>query len=387
MSRAGVRILLFFLLLLFLAFLPCSILHAEEDDGSSILKDTEERLLEEFDFSEINEQLKGLFPGEKIRFQEVVSALIKGNPDEAGTLLAEYAKDQIFYELRSNKKSLAAILLIAIIAAIFSNFSSALENKQISEISFYVLYMLLITVCLASFKAAMTGLETRMEQLLDFMRVLCPGYFLSVAFASGSGSALMFYNLVLILIYIVEVVILRFLLPVINIYVMLQVMNHLLGENPLSEFTELLRKFITWTLKTLLGLVVGVNLIQGMLSPVIDTLKRSTLKQAVDYIPGAGDVIGGMTEIVLGSAVLIKNSIGIAGAVILILVSISPVVQIGILALLYKLAAALVQPVSDKRMTGCISSLSEGYELMLSMVCTILVLFLLTIAVVAASTS
>ena len=89
MSRAGVRILLFFLLLLFLAFLPCSILHAEEDDGSSILKDTEERLLEEFDFSEINEQLKGLFPGEKIRFQEVVSALIKGNPDEAGTLLAE----------------------------------------------------------------------------------------------------------------------------------------------------------------------------------------------------------------------------------------------------------------------------------------------------------
>ena len=41
----------------------------------------------------------------------------------------------------------------------------------------------------------------------------------------------------------------------------------------------------------------------------------------------------------------------------------------------------------DKRITGCISSVSSGYELLLKVLCTVLVLFLLTIAVAAAATS
>ena len=51
----------------------------------------------------------------------------------------------------------------------------------------------------------MAGIEGHLEILLDFMRVLCPSYFLAVAIASGSSSSLIFYNIVLFLIYIVEV--------------------------------------------------------------------------------------------------------------------------------------------------------------------------------------
>ena len=84
---------------------------------------------------------------------------------------------------------------------------------------------------------------------------------------------------------------------------------------------------------------------------------------------------------------LIKNGIGMAGAIITVLICAVPVLRMLILAFLYRLAAALVQPVSDKRITGCISSVSEGYELLVRVIFTAGVLFLLTIAVVAASTS
>ena len=57
------------------------------------------------------------------------------------------------------------------------------------------------------------------------------------------------------------------------------------------------------------------------------------------------------------------------------------------LAFLYKLAAALVQPVSDKRITGCIGGVSEGYEMMVKIIFAAGLMFLLTVAVVAASTS
>ena len=75
----------------------------------------------------------------------------------------------------------------------------------------------------------------------------------------------MFYNLVLILIYLVEVLILKFLLPMIHVYIMVQVMNYMLGEDLLTELGELLKKLILWILKTLLALVVGINVVQGLL--------------------------------------------------------------------------------------------------------------------------
>lgn len=352
-----------------------------------IQEQTEKKILEEFDFSELNDNLRKLFPGEKITFQQVVETLMTGNLKETGQMLLQYGKDQIGYEFRTNRRNLVYMLLIAIIAAVFTNFSNALQNRQVSEISFYVLYLLLITMCLNSFRIAISGLEEKMEVLLDFMRLLCPGYFLSVAISSGSSSSLMFYNLVLFLIYLVEMVIFRFLIPVVNVYIMIQIMNYLLGEDMLSELAELIKKGISWILKTLLGCVIGINVIQGLLAPAIDSLKRSSLTKSLSAIPGIGNTFGSVTDVVLGTAVLIKNGIGMAGAVLLLMICLVPVLQMAIMTFFYKLAAALVQPVSDSRITGCISSVSEGYELMLQMLVTTMTLFLVTIAVVAAATN
>lgn len=366
-----------------------SVASGQEDTEflGQIQEQTEKKILEEFDFSELNDNLRKLFPGEKITFQQVVETLMTGNLKETGQMLLQYGKDQIGYEFRTNRRNLVYMLLIAIIAAVFTNFSNALQNRQVSEISFYVLYLLLITMCLNSFRIAISGLEEKMEVLLDFMRLLCPGYFLSVAISSGSSSSLMFYNLVLFLIYLVEMVIFRFLIPVVNVYIMIQIMNYLLGEDMLSELAELIKKGIFWILKTLLGCVIGINVIQGLLAPAIDSLKRSSLTKSLSAIPGIGNTFGSVTDVVLGTAVLIKNGIGMAGAVLLLMICLVPVLQMAIMTFFYKLAAALVQPVSDSRITGCISSVSEGYELMLQMLVTTMTLFLVTIAVVAAATN
>lgn len=357
------------------------------DESGKIQRQTEQAMLEEFDFSEIDESLKQLFPEQKITFREVAETFLRGEMEETKQMLFQYLSDRFAYEFRNNKKNLVYMILLAIVAAVFTNFSSALKNRQASQISFYVLYMLLIMLCLNTFRVAMEGVENHLEILTDFMHVLCPGYFLAVAFAAGSRSALLFYQGVLFLIYLVEILILKFLLPLINVYIMVQVMNYMLGEDVLSELGGLLKKMILWSLKSLLGAVIGINVIQGLLVPVIDTLKRSTVSRAIEAIPGIGNTFGSMTDVVLGTAVLIKNGIGAAGAVLILLVCLVPVIQMVLLTFFYKLAAALVQPVSDKRITGCISSVSSGYELMLKVVCTVMVLFLLTIAVVAASTS
>lgn len=364
--------------------------NGEEQTGAEteeIREETEEALLDEFDFGEIEDSLSDMFPRQKISFEEVLSKLVAGDLSGLGETFLQYLSDQIFYEFHYNKENLVYMLLVALTAAVFTNFSSAFQNRQVSEISFYVLYMLLITLCLTAFRIATQGLEQNLNGLVDFMRVLCPSYFLAVAFASGSVTSLFFYNVILFLIYVVELVVVRFLLPVINVYIMIQVLGNLTGEDFLSEFAQLLQKLVTWILRSLLAGVIGINVVQGLLAPAIDSLRKSALTRTAEALPWIGNAVGGAAEVVLGTAVLIKNGIGMAGAVIAVLICAVPVVQMLILAFLYKLAAALVQPVSDKRITGCISSVSEGYELLVKVVFTAGLLFLLTIAIVAASTT
>ena len=388
MSGKKGRFLFTILLVLIVFGLGTKIVNAEEDSETDILQDEiQDALLAEFDFNEIEENLDRMFPQEKISFSDVFSALMSGNMAETIRIFLRFLTDQISYEFDYNRRSLVYVLMTALTAAVFSNFAGAFKSRQISDISFYIMYMLLITLCLSSFRISAEGLEDRLSALVDFMRVLCPSYFLAVAFASGSVTSLFFYNVILFLIYVVELVIVRFLLPVVNIYIMVRVLGNLTGEDFLSEFADLIRKAVSWILKTLLICVVSVNVVQGLLAPAIDAVKRSALTRTAEALPWVGNAVGGVAEVVLGTAVLIKNGIGMAGAVITIAICAVPILQMLIMAFMYKLAAALVQPVSDKRITTCISGISEGYEIMVKVIFTAGLLFMITIAIVAASTS
>lgn len=386
-GRKG-RFLFTILLVLIVFGLGTKIVDAAEDpDMDAVQEDIREALLSEFDFDEIEDSLTQMFPQEKITFGEVVSSLISGDMEETIRMFLQFLADQVSYEFDYNRKNLMYVLLVALTAAVFSSFAGAFKSRQISDISFYVMYMLLITLCLTAFRTSAEGLEERLGSLVDFMRVLCPSYFLAVAFASGSVTSLFLYNVILFLIYIVELVIVRFLLPVVNIYIMVRVLGNLTGEDFLSEFADLIKKVVSWILKTLLVCVISVNVVQGLLAPAIDAVKRSALTRTAEALPWVGNAVGGVAEVVLGTAVLIKNGIGMAGAVISVAICAVPIFQMLIMALMYKLAAALVQPVSDKRITTCISGVSEGYEIMVKVIFTAGLLFMITIAIVAASTS
>lgn len=382
-------ILCIFIVILGCFFSPRTVYATEirdKDEQAELQKEAEETIWKEFEFSEIEDLLDDIFPEKKTDFQDLIKKMLSGQTEPSLQVIGEMISDQFFYEWKSSKAGMVHILLIVIVAAVFTNFSNVFQNQQISEISFYVLYLLLITIGLNSFRILIVSASENLERLIGFMKVLGPVYFLAVAFAAGSSTSILFYNLVLLLIYLVELVILNFLIPFVQVYIVVKVMNNLSEEDYLSKFAELCETVIAWTLKTLLAGVTGVNIIQGLLSPAIDSLKRSVVGRSAEAIPVVGDAIGGVTEVMLGTAVLIKNGIGVAGALVCIGICLVPIIQMAVVTLLYKLIAAMIQPVSDKRIVGCISSIADGSQMLLRIIFTTGVLFLLTIAVVIATT-
>ena len=360
--------------------------YAEESDQIQVNDDSEE-MLESFEFDEIDESLAQIFPEEKLSFKETVMQIISGDLELTGEFLKRLIKEQISYAFSSCRSNLIHMLLIALMAALFSNFSNVFQNKQISEVSFYMLYLMLIALCLNSFQTVIDWVGEGVQTVSGFMSVFCPLYFVAVSAAKGSVTAAAFYNLILFLIYLVELLISKFLLPVIHVYIMIRVLNHLSEEDYLSKFAELLETSVSWILKTFVAGIVGLNLMQGLISPAIDNVKRSVITRGVEAAPGIGDMLGGTAEVIIGTAVLIKNGIGMAGAIICLALCIVPLVQAAAIVLMYKLSAAVIQPISDKRIVGCIESVAEGCRLLMKVVFTTGLLFLLTIVIVTALTN
>ncbi len=365
-------------------FIPMTVTATGTEETEEVTQEeVQDEWLEQYDFSDIDKLLEDIFPKEKLTLRKMITELVSGETELSFELVKQLVSDRFFYEIESNRSGLIHMLLLVIVAAIFANFSGVFQGTQVSEISFYVLYMLLISICLNNFRILVEATAANLQQLTDFMKLLGPVYFLAVAFATGSSTSIAFYQLVLLIIYLVELLIQSFLIPLVQIYLIVRILGGLSPEIHLTKFAELIETIVSWSLKTLLAGVIGFNVIQRLLAPAIDSVKRSILTKGSGAIPIIGDAISGTAEVVLGTAVLIKNGIGVAGMVVCLVVCMTPLIQMAVTTLMYKLVAALIQPISDKRMVECVSAIADGANMLLKIVFTTGVLFLITIAIVA----
>lgn len=337
-----------------------------------------------FDYGEVNAVLDDIFPESKASFSELVTEIIEG--ESIGKTLWYYIKQQASYEFRSVKKSMVQIFLIALVAAVFRNFSGVFQNQQAAELGFYVLYMLFITICVGVFQVLVESVESAVTHLLDFFRAMGPVYFMGVAITTGNATSIAFYNILLFIIYLMDVLVKNVLLPLIQTYFVLRVLNELSKEDYLTKFGELIEMLVKWVLRGLLAGVVGIGMIQGMLTPAIDSVKRSVITGGGEALPIIGDAVGGVTEVVLGTAVLIRNGIGAAGAAVCVAICAVPVIKMAGIVVLYRLTAAVIQPISEKRMVNCVGTMADGAGLLLHMIVTSGALFLIVIAIVTNST-
>lgn len=366
------------------------ICYAESDseiEQEEWLDQLEEQLMDELETDAIEEIVGEALMEEKISFRDLLDIVLSGEYEELNENAYQYIVGQFYYALSYNRAAMMHILLLTIFAAIFTNFSSAFGNEQIASIGFYILYLMLLIVTLQSFQIIVEDVAEKMELVLAFMSALCPVYFLAVAISSGSNSAIVFYNLTLLYIYIVELLIISVVLPLVNTYIIVEILNYLTAEKRLSKLSKLIKMGIDWILKATLAGVLGLNVIQGLVAPMIDSVQRTIWLKGAEAIPIVGDAMSGTSEVIIGTLTLIKNGIGVVGLILCIGITSGPVIQMCLLTLLYKVVAAVVEPISDKRISSCLYSVGEGCQMLLRAMISVSVLFLITIAVVATTTS
>ncbi len=342
---------------------------------------------QEYGLDQLQQGLSDLFPGNAFSLRQVFSQILQGDVLGAIRDILNAMLGDIGGQLAGMRNVLLWLVLLGLVSALMSHFMEIFDKHQIADISFYFMYLLLTAVLLTCFGQTVQVASDTMENILVFIRLLVPTYLLAVGVASGTVTAGASYQLVLLLIYGVEQVLVGGLLPFIYSYVLLAVVNGVWIEEKLSLLMELLEKAIKAALKAIIGVVTGISVFQSVITPVIDTAKSSTIQKVVSAIPGIGGAADSMASLVIGSAVVIKNSIGVVLLILLVSMCLAPLLQILLTACCLKLAAAVMGIVSDKRITACTNKVGEGSMMLLRVTGTAMLLFLISIAVVAVSTN
>lgn len=343
--------------------------------------------VDDLDYSEIQLVLDDVLTNdESMDFGSYVNELITGKESFSFGGFLGKIKQGITSEIEGNFRSLTKLIIIAVIAAIFTNFSHTFQNSQVAETGFYVTYLLMFGILAATFMTATSLAANTLDKILDFMKALVPAYCMSVAFCTGVNTSTLVYQGILILITLVDVILIKIIIPLINLYMMAILANNLSKEDMLSKLADLLSTVIKWSLKTLLAVVIGIGTIQSLLAPAIDQMKRSAVIKATGSIPAIGGLLSGISETVLGAGVLLKNSIGVAGMIAVVIICAIPLIKLLIYVFIYKLASAVIQPISDKRILNCVSASADATALLLQTVFVGAVLFEIVITIVAVST-
>lgn len=346
------------------------------------LDDLDYSALEQW-FDSLDEEYRQSLGGD---FESAVNALLAG---EYGGDISDFFSlllDSVAGVVTGVLPSLVTIFAVAILYSIVSGMSSSFLKKQTVDLIGFVCYAAMVAVALARVVAVVkTGTET-INSLASLMNAAFP-VMLTLLTALGGVSATAAYSpMMAFLSGGVAAAITGVVIPLFIAATALGVVGHLSSGVRLGR----LQGFFTSAAKTILaalfGLFVTVLTVKGLSGSLADGISLKTAKFAVQsYIPLLGGYLSDGFDVVLASVVLIKNSAGAVIAMMTVAAIAVPVIEIAVTSLGFKLVGGLIEPFSDGRFGGMLSSLSKNMSLIAEAVIGVGVAFIITVMLIVAS--
>ena len=359
---------------------------AAGEKGKNDKTDYLDEMTGELDFSKLD-HFMGQDAGDGgITFSGLVEELLhQENPGTVYKQLGPWLVRQLCESVRENRKILVEVVLLAVCFSVLKNFAGAFASSYVSDLCFILVFCVLAVLMMQSFLTFRGIVCGVLEKSVEFFRIFIPTFSIAMVFSAGAGSASGFYQTAFLIIYLIEWLFLTILVPMIHIYILTVFINYFFEEEKFANMMELIGGLIQWLIRFAGIIVLGLNVVQGIVAPAKDRLLYGTAGQAMAMIPGIGNAVNGVSELLLGSGILIKNCVGAAALIVLVILVSVPMAQAGCIVFFYKIAAAVAEPVADKRIAGCLKGMAQGGMLYLKLMGYCVMLIFLTIALTVAS--
>lgn len=327
------------------------------------------------DFIKETEKYSGDF-FEDINISDMINSAISGNVDN-NTIFKKLIH-LLGKEVSSTLKTLVGILVIVLIHSIIKSITDNLQSSNISQIIYYVQYILIVTLVMNNFGGILSTISDTINNLVGFMNSLVP---LLISLMLYTGSITTSGLLEPILLFIIEFIgniIVTLILPIVSLITALVIISKLSDRVQINKLAGFMKSSIIWFLGIILTIFVGVLSLEGTLTSSIDGITAKTAKAAVSsLIPVVGKILGDTVDSVLGCGLILKNAIGIVGVIVIIGICILPVIKLATLSIMYSIASAIIEPLADSKIVKLLNEMSGIFKLLLAILCSVSVLLII----------
>lgn len=375
-----------FLLTVIMLVFSTSICWASQDNISpeSIIADQLDKLniveLQEI-LDSMNKDLEEYIP--KLEIRSFITKVLKGEEIISLQDIITGFVRYFFKEVIANWKILGQIIVLAAIYAVLSNLQSAFENDAVGKLAYTVCYLVIITITIKSFMIAITLGQQTIDTMVAFMQALLP-VLLGLLIAMGGVTTSVFFHPVLLgSIGLIGTIIKSIVLPLILFSAVLAIVNNLSSKVQVTKLASLLKQSAVVILGFVLTIFVGIISIQGITAATVDGITMRTAKFAVgNFIPIVGGFLSDAMDTVVGYSMLLKNGVGVIGLVAIFIICLAPMIKIVALIAIYKISAAIVEPIAQSQLSDCLNHMSNSLVLIFATVASVAIMFFITIAII-----
>ena len=278
----------------------------------------------------------------------------------------------LFKEVKTVLALSISIIAIAIICSLLKNLQTSFSNEGISNIAFFACYALLIVILSKSFIVSINIATDIIKDLSDFMVAILPVLVMMIGTVGGFTQAATMDPIVVGATLIIPRIYTTVIIPLILITFVLEFANNISTEHKISNLCKLTKQITIWLQGIILTIFIGLLTVRGITSSTIDAVTLKTAKFAIDnFIPIVGKAFSDAIASVAGYSLIIKNAVSSVGLIIIILMMLYPIIKLVLTSFVYKLTAAVIEPISDKRITSSIAAAGDSLILIMSCVLSV----------------
>lgn len=312
---------------------------------------------------------------------ELLQKLASGQPIVDGKQLFSWLGEKAAGIFRGSLWRMTRLLAPALLLGMLSHLQTSFGREYVAKACQYAGLLLVMGFLVADLSEHIKLAQTSVGEMATTMQALFPLLVTLLAAVGGTASAAFFQPTVVLASGTMTTLIQNVTLPFAVATAVLCMVDSLCKNLRVGKLRKLCSQVVHWTLGFGFTVFIGVMMVQGLGVAAVDGVSIRTAKYAIDnFIPIVGGMFADTVDTLVGCSLLIKNAAGVLGLLLLLGKVLSPLLQTVCTMLLYRLTAAVLEPVADSPLCSCIGDFAEVYMMLFIIQLSVAAMFVLLVA-------
>jgi len=316
-------------------------------------------------------------------FEEKVKSILNGNFVEDGQGFLQAFFSLLFSEITSLLPVLASIAITAILCGLVSQIKSGFMSDSTSHVVFFVCFSVVVLLSMSCITHLVDTTVNTVSGIKNQINVAFPVLLALMAGIGGAMSVKAYQPSIALLSGGIIEIVSNIILPLFICTTVFSVVDSLSNSVRLTKLTSFFKSATMTVLIVSFTIFTAFLSIQGLTASSFDGISIRAAKFATKaYIPILGGYLSDGFDLIMSSSILIKNSVGVAGLFVLICTILSPILQILGISLGFKIVSAVIEPVTDVRITRFLSAIAKHLNVLIAAILAVAFMYFICVMLV-----